>query len=657
MIIQGIGYMKLIYFDICSIPVFLLIIHTCYARRMTTTKAEKLFLLVNWLSLVCAVLDILMEFVVNPVPITDGGVIMGMAISFAFKLLHNLTLVFYFLFVFVITRTYHLLRRTAVRAAVWLPFTVLAAALLINFRTRSLFTVTTEGGYSRGPMILLVYIIAGIYGFCGVFYCIYCRRYLDRSKWMALLSVYVLIFAAVVAQFFVPQLLLEMFATAIGILLVQNMVMRPEETMDGYVVIRTRRAYERDLRNALNSGDAVQIVIVKLDNAFEIRSYLGDKRYYDYVGEIVDEIRELYTRRRIQVEMYFERPGIIYLILDDPRFDVSGVVSVFREGVHRRTREYADMGVQFESHVCTIRCPEELDDADEILELGRAFTTIGSPDRIIYSASELKEYPDYNSIVHMDEILNRAMTENSLKVLYQPIYNVTEQRFDAAEALSRLVDRVYGIISPALFIPAAEANGLILGLGEKILESVFRFMSENDMDELGLDRMHINMSVAQMLQPKLPALLEDLQKKYGVDPKRISFEITESMFDNLSGVILENVSQLGDAGYSFSLDDYGTGYSSIQRMNTYPLDVVKIDKSMADDMFSESGNIIMFNTIRMMHDIKKKLVIEGVETEAAVKALKEMSCDYIQGYYYSRPLSEDDLIAFLRENRRKQNVS
>ena len=86
--------MKLIYFDICSIPVFLLIIHTCYARRMTTTKAEKLFLLVNWLSLVCAVLDILMEFVVNPVPITGSGVVLGMAISFSFKLLHNLTLNF-----------------------------------------------------------------------------------------------------------------------------------------------------------------------------------------------------------------------------------------------------------------------------------------------------------------------------------------------------------------------------------------------------------------------------------------------------------------------------------------------------------------------------------------------------------------------------------
>ena len=649
--------MKLIYFDICSIPVFLLIIHTCFARRMTTTRAEKLFLVVNALSLVCAVLDILMEFVVNPVPITQSEAVMGMLISFSFKLLHNLTLVFYLLFVFVITRTLHLIRSAAARALIWLPFAVLTAALLINFRTRSLFTVTMEQGYSRGPLVLLVYIIAGIYGFFGMFYCVYCRRYLDRSKWMALLSVYILIFTAVVIQFFEPDLLLEMFATAIGVLLVQNMVMRPEETMDGYVVIRTRRAYERDLRNVISSGDKVQIVIVRLDNAYEIRSYLGDKRYYDYVGDIVDEIRNMYSRSRIQVEMYFERPGMIYLILDDPRFDVGSVVSVFMDGVHARTREFADMGVQFEPHICTIRCPEELDDADEILELGRTFTAIGSPDRLIHSASELKKYPDYDSIVHMDEILNRAMTEDSLKVLYQPIYNVAEKRFDAAEALSRLVDRVYGMISPALFIPAAEANGLILKLGEKILESVFRFMSENDLDELGLASVHINMSVAQMLQPKLPATLEKLQKKYGVDPKRVSFEITESMFDNLSSVIMQNVSQLEAAGYRFSLDDYGTGYSSIQRMNSYPLEIIKIDKSMADDMFTETGNIIMFNTIRMMHDIKKKLVIEGVETEAAVKALKGMSCDYIQGYYYSKPLSEEDLIAFLRENNRKANVS
>ena len=121
-------------------------------------------------------------------------------------------------------------------------------------------------------------------------------------------------------------------------------------------------------------------------------------------------------------------------------------------------------------------------------------------------------------------------------MLYQPIYNVREKRFDSAEALSRLVDRVYGTISPALFIPAAEANGLILSLGEKILESVFRFISGNDMDGLGLSTVEINLSIAQMLQPKLPEVLSELQEKYSIDPARINFEITESMFDNLSDV-------------------------------------------------------------------------------------------------------------------------
>ena len=649
--------MKLIYFDICSVPVFLLIIYTCFARRMTTTRGERLFLMVNVLSLICAILDIWMEFVVNPVPLTAGEAVTGMWISFTYKLLHNLSLVFYLLFVFVITRTLHRLRSRPARIMVWLPFFVLTAALVQNFFTRNVFTVTTEAGYSRGPLLWVVYAVAGIYGFAGMIYCIYCRRYLEKSKWAALLSVYLMIFAAVIVEFRIPQLLLEMFAIAIGVLLVLNLVMRPEETMDGYVVIRTRRAYENDLRNSILSGDNIQIVIVQMANAYEIRSYLGEKRYYAYVNEIVDEIRQLYARHHIHIEMYFERPGIIYLILEESRFNVGSVVQVFMEGVQARTREFADMGVQFEPRICTIHCPEEMDDLGEILELGRTFTMLGSPEKIIYSATELRKHPDFDSIVHMDEILNRAMTEDSLKVLYQPIYNVREKRFESAEALSRLCDRVYGTISPSLFIPASEANGLILSLGEKILESVFRFISENDLEALGLSSVEINLSVAQMLQPKLPSVLAGLQEKYGVDPSRINFEITESMFDNLSSVIVQNVRKLGDAGYSFSLDDYGTGYSSLQRMSQYPMRLVKLDKSMTDEVLTESGNVIMFNTIRMMHDIHKKLVVEGVETEDAMNAVSGMSCDYIQGFYYSKPLSEDDLIEFLKINNRTASVS
>lgn len=643
--------MKLIYFDLCSIPVFAVIICTCIARSMTKSRADKLFLMVTGISLVCAVFDVWMEFVVNPLPLTQSEVVLGYIISFSYKFLHNATLLFYLIFVFVITSTVHKIRSRTAHFILYLPMIILAVLLIQNFFTHNVFSVTMQGGYSRGPLLIVVYIVAAIYGFVGAGYCLACKKYLERDKWVALLSVYLLIFIAVAVEFVFPQLLVEMFATAIGILIVQSMVMRPEEIRDGYIAIKTRRAYEIDLRNSVLAANRVQVVVIGLANAKETREYLGVKRYYAYISEIVDEIRLMYqkfNKHNTNMEMYLERPGIIYLIIEDPDYDISTLIPVCMEGVRARTAEYMEMGVLFEPHICTIRIPDEMNDPDEIIELGHKFMMIGSRERMIYSASELKEHPDFNSFIHMDEILNRAITENSLKVLYQPIYNVREKRFEYAEALSRLVDREYGLISPSLFIPASESNGTILRLGEMILESVFRFIAENDLDELGLSCIEINLSVSQMMQPRLPEILERLQKQYGVDPSRVNFEITESLFDNISDVISENVHALSSAGYSFSLDDYGTGYSSIQRVSNYPLRMVKIDKSMTDEIFTETGNVIMFNTIRMMHDIHKKLIVEGVETEAARNSLAEMSCDYIQGFYYSRPLAEEDLVEFLR---------
>ncbi len=645
--------MKIVYFDICSIPIFVLIISTCVARRMTKSRAEKLLIMVSALSLACAVLDVWMEFVVNPTPLTENEVLLGTIISTSYKFLHNATLLFYLIFIMVITRTVNKIRSRMHHFLLYLPMMILAVLLVQNFFTHNVFSVTAQDGYMRGPLLIGVYIVAALYGFGGMGYCLVCRKYLDRSKWEALLSVYLLIFAAVIIEFAMPQLLIEMFATALGILLILNMVMRPEETNDGFVAIKTRRAYENDLHNTILSGDHVQIAIIQLSNAYEIRSYLGEKRYYTYVNEIVEEIRRLYyalNDKKVNMEMYLERPGTIYLILDDPYYDMSAVAPAFVEGVRERTGEFMEMGVQFDPHICTVRIPDEMDEPVEIMELGHKFTLLGSHDRILYSASELMKHPDFNSIVHMEEILNRAITENSLKVLYQPIYNVRDKKFESAEALSRLIDREFGMISPALFIPASESNGIILKLGEMILEAVFRFISENDLDELGLSYIEINLSIAQMMQPKLPAIIERLQRQYGVKPNQVNFEITETMFGNISGTIMENVQTLSEAGYSFSLDDFGTGYSNIQGVNKYPLRLVKVDKSMADEIFTESGNLIMFNTIRMMHDINKKLVVEGVETEEAKNTLTDMSCDYIQGFYYSRPLSEENLIAFLRKH-------
>jgi EAL domain-containing protein (putative c-di-GMP-specific phosphodiesterase class I) len=103
-------------------------------------------------------------------------------------------------------------------------------------------------------------------------------------------------------------------------------------------------------------------------------------------------------------------------------------------------------------------------------------------------------------------------------------------------------------------------------------------------------------------------------------------------------------------GYSFSLDDYGVGYSNIQRLRKLPLSMIKIDKSMVDDIFTEDGGVIIKNTIRMMQGINKKLIMEGAETKETVDLLSSLSCEYIQGFYFSKPLPGEEFISFLEQN-------
>lgn len=335
--------------------------------------------------------------------------------------------------------------------------------------------------------------------------------------------------------------------------------------------------------------------------------------------------------------------------MDDAELDLNRLSRDFVDAMSGRVGDYSDMGIRFEPKICLIRCPEDLTELKDIVNLGHRFPRIGRPDRVIYNASEILKSGNFEIENHMEEILNRAITENRLEMYYQPIYDVKAGRFRSAEALVRLNDTQYGMVPPGLFIPAAEAMGLVLPIGEIVMESVFRFIAEHDLDALGLDYIEINLSVAQCMRRGFPDAVERLRQRYGIRPGQVNLEITETMFDNMGDVVEKNLWALYDKGYRFSLDDYGTGYSNIRRLSRLPLSLIKIDKSLVDVMFTPHGEVIMRNTVRMMQGIEKELVIEGVETEAAVNALAGMSCDFIQGYYYSKPLPEKAFLEFIGE--------
>ena len=182
-----------------------------------------------------------------------------------------------------------------------------------------------------------------------------------------------------------------------------------------------------------------------------------------------------------------------------------------------------------------------------------------------------------------------------------------------------------------------------------VVESVCRFIRDGEERGVALPRVHINLSAIDCAQEDMSEWILDCIRRYGIDPGVICLEITETAFGAMPDGILANLSQLCQAGVMVSLDDYGTGYSNLNRLYSMPLNVVKLDKTLVDDVLtSEAARIILESTIRMMKNLNKRVLAEGVETREQAEYLMGLGVNYIQGYYFSHPVSSAGLEELFR---------
>ncbi len=247
--------------------------------------------------------------------------------------------------------------------------------------------------------------------------------------------------------------------------------------------------------------------------------------------------------------------------------------------------------------------------------------------------------------------IKQAVHDRSFKVFYQPILNQRTGKFDTAEALARLVTDDLGFIPPDSFIPKAEKTGEIIEIGKIILDKVCGFIVVNRPEKYGVKNIKVNLSVVQCMQHDMSRELISIIDSYGISHDMINFEITESLADNADLFFMQNVADLRSAGFKFSLDDYGTGYSNMTRMISFHFDVLKLDKSivwMAEEKWE--AMISLRGTVEIANGINMAVLAEGVETEKQADFLRDAGVAYFQGYLYSKPIPENDYIEFLKAN-------
>lgn len=235
--------------------------------------------------------------------------------------------------------------------------------------------------------------------------------------------------------------------------------------------------------------------------------------------------------------------------------------------------------------------------------------------------------------------LHEAIEKNQFELYYQPQLNLTTQKLIGAEALIRWHSPERGLVSPAEFIPLAENTGLIIPLGQWILESVCQQIIA--WKKLGLNpvQISVNVSSKQFHQANLADNILTTLKKYQVKPQWLKLELTENLLVQNIDIALEQFNILKAAGIKIAIDDFGTGYASLGYLQHFPFDTLKIDRCFVQGIHQNAKSAALATAIiRMAQQLNFEVIAEGVETAAERDFLYQHGCELIQGYLISRPL-------------------
>ena len=252
------------------------------------------------------------------------------------------------------------------------------------------------------------------------------------------------------------------------------------------------------------------------------------------------------------------------------------------------------------------------------------------------------------SLADLESELRRALRRDELELHYQPRLDLGTGQIVGLEALVRWRHAERGLLAPSEFVPLAEQSGLIVPLGYWVISRALRDMQA--LRERGLEPLHmaVNLSFRQFQDSQLLSTLSRLISERGVEAQWLEFELTETAVMRRSDLVKQTMDALGRLGVRFSLDDFGTGFSSFVHLNSLPIALLKIDKSFVGGMESrEENRKLVHAMINLAHNLKLEVVAEGVETPEQLALLRDFGCDQVQGYFISKPLPLAELVEYL----------
>jgi EAL domain-containing protein (putative c-di-GMP-specific phosphodiesterase class I) len=249
----------------------------------------------------------------------------------------------------------------------------------------------------------------------------------------------------------------------------------------------------------------------------------------------------------------------------------------------------------------------------------------------------------------LEEQLRHALANGELYLHYQPQYNTRLGKVEAFEALLRWQNSILGAIAPATFIKIAEITGLIIPIGEWVLRTACRFIRKIHGEGFTDCRITVNVSIVQLLQADFVSRVLTILREANLGSGYLELELTESLSLGLSPVLDETLKLLQAWDIRIALDDFGTGYASLSRLNQLKIDTLKIDKSFIDGILDRKASVVLTKSIiHIGQQLGLRVIAEGVTNQLQADCMAEWGCELIQGYFYSRPVTEQEAVVMLK---------
>lgn len=479
----------------------------------------------------------------------------------------------------------------------------------------------------------LIYLAAAFFFAMGLYYLTTTWRALNVKRRMGIIMFASITLVGIVLQLVISELRVEIFAEALGLTGIMMIVENEDDRLDNETGLYNRQAFLMDLESYFINKVSLHAISIRIITPDIISRKRGvDRELVEKkVAEFLESVHERYNIYRIGRRTFVL---LVFKKSDEETLSLAKTIDARFE----RPWQLKDALVMLSSSILIADIPRQLNSLNDAVYM---FDT-AKPH--IDTHKSILAGDDINSILResaIEKSISNGLAEGKFEVFYQPTYTV-DGKLHGAEALVRLHDDELGLIFPDEFIPVAENIGLIDAVDDYVLLDVCNMISSEKLFDTTIDCINVNLSVVQFMKP-------DFVEQIGVNKKLINFEVTESIYASSYEILSSKIGKLQVDGFLFSMDDYGTGYSNMRALASMDLDCIKIDKSILwEAEKSELGMIILESSIRMIRQMNKAILVEGVETAEQLELLKKLGVDYLQGYYFSKPVPKDKFLEIVR---------